>query len=244
MLQKAWIHLNPHVPPTDDPDFRIALRAAIDRSRLVEQIWGEYAEESTQLYPVTSIDENLGLDIWDHDPSLLEAISDGKSVTLAYPADRAADAQVAEALQAQWAATGLDVVLVPTPDADLGSWQGNVTEAPNMYYEVSFPDSTHPDTWARLFWYYDWESFFGGFLNYFVAGSPASDDAMNTGLGAVDQATQDEAYDFSAAEITDTAHYITISDPQDVFIAREGITGFAHWLATPLTLDLAALRPG
>ncbi|MYI15833.1 MAG: hypothetical protein F4108_09065 [Acidimicrobiaceae bacterium] len=67
---------------------------------------------------------------------------------------------------------------------------------------------------------------------------------MNTGLGAVDQATQDEAYDFSAAEITDTAHYITISDPQDVFIARDGITGFAHWLATPATLDLAALRPG
>ena len=43
---------------------------------------------------------------------------------------------------------------------------------------------------------------------------------MNAGLGAVDQATQDESYDFSAAEITDTAHYITISDPQDVFIAR------------------------
>ena len=244
MLQKAWIHLNPHVAPTDDPDFRIALRAAIDRPRLVEQIWGEYAEESSQLYPVTSIDENLGLDNWEHDPSLLEAISEGKSVTLAYPADRVADAQAAEALQAQWAAAGLDVELVPTPDADLGSWQGNETNAPNMYYEVSFPDSTHPDTWARLFWYYDWESFFGGFLNYFVAGSPASDDAMNTGLGAVDQATQDESYDFSAAEITDTAHYITISDPQDVFIARDGITGFAHWLATPLTLDLAALRPG
>ena len=53
---------------------------------------------------------------------------------------------------------GLGVELVPTPDADLGSWQGDVTNAPNMYYEISFPDSTHPDTWARLFWYYDWRA--------------------------------------------------------------------------------------
>ena len=151
---------------------------------------------------------------------------------------------MAEAIQAQLTATGLSVELVPTPDPDLPSWQPDVANAPNMYYEVSFPDSTHPDTWARLFWYYDWESFFGGFLNYFVAGSPESDDAMNTGLGSVDQDVVNESYDFSAAEITDTAQYITLADPQDVFIARDGITGFSHWLATPVTIDIAALRAG
>lgn len=242
--QKSWIHVNPNVAPTDDPAFRQALRAAIDRPKLVEQVWGDYATESTQLYPAGALAEGLGLDSWTLDPSLLEGLAEGQSITLAYPADRPADQQFAEALQAQLSATGLSVELVPTPDADLGSWQSDPASAPNLYFEISFPDSTHPDTWSRLFWYYDVPSGFGGFLNYFIAGSAASDEAMNAGLAAVDQATVDASYDASAKEITDAATYITIADNQDVFIAREGIAGFAHWLPTPLTLQLKLLSRG
>ena len=244
VLMKAWIHVNPNVAPTDDQAFRQALRAAIDRPKLVDQIWGEYATESSQMYPAGSLVEGKGVDQWTYDPSQLEALAGGQTVTLAYPADRPADQQTAEALQAQLAATGLDVQLVPTPDADLGSWQADPAGAPNMYYEISFPDSTHPDTWSRLFWYYDIASGFGGFLNYFIAGSTASDDAMNAGLGAVEAATVEASFDASAKEITDAATYITIADAKDVFIAREGISGFNHWLPTPLTLQLKTLTRG
>lgn len=244
VFQKAWIHVNPSAAPTDDQAFREALRAAIDRPKLVDQIWGKYAKESTQLYPAGSLAAGLGADTWTYDPSKLEALASGKTVRLAYPADRPADQQVAEALQAQFGAAGLTVELVPTPDADIGSWMNDPASAPNLYFEISFPDSTHPDTWSRLFWYNDVASGFGGFLNYFIAGSAASDEAMNTGLAAVDQATVDSSYDASAKEITGAATYITIADNQDVFIARAGITGFSHWLPTPLTLRLDELSRG
>lgn len=190
--------------------------------------------------------ENLpagkGMDTWTVDASKLQALAGGKSIELAYSADRPADQQVVEAIQAQLEAAGLSVTLVPTQEADLSSFQADVANAPHLFYEVSYPDSTHPDTWSRLFWFSDVASGAGGYLNYLGAGTKAGDDAMNEGLGATDQAAVEAAYDESAKEVVEQVGYITIADPQDVFLARAGITGFAHWVPTPLTLQLKALK--
>jgi peptide/nickel transport system substrate-binding protein len=244
VLQKAWLHVNTGRAPTDDQAFREALRAAIDRPRLVEQIWGEYATESTQMYPVENVPEGFATDTWEQDPSLLEGLADAGTIELGYSPNRPADQQLVEAVQAQLEAAGASVELVPVQDGDLFSFPDALETAPHLYYEVSYPDSAHPDTWSRLFWYSDLASGAGGFLNYLGAGSPEADDAMNEGLGATDADAVDEAFGRSGDLVHEQVGYITLADPADVFIVRAGIDGFAHWLPTPLTVQLKSLSEG
>ena len=244
VLQKAWLHLNLQAEPTDDPEFREALRAALDRPALVEQVWGDYAPESTQMYPVQNVPEGLATDAWEFDPSKLEEFGGGTTVRLSYGASLPADQQVVETIQTQLQAAGITVELVPLQDGDQYSFIEDVAGAPNLHYEVAYPDSTHPDTWARLFWYSDVASGGGGFLNYLGGGSPEADALMNDGLAATNQEQVDEAYGKVGDLIHDSTNWITLSDPEDVFIVRDGITGFAHWLPTPFTLQLKALKAG
>ena len=244
VLRKAQLWVNTQAGPTADPAFRAALRSAIDRASLVDQVWGKYATVSKQMYPTGMIADGLAADDWTFDPAPLSGLAAGKKITRAYPADRPADQQAAEALQTQLSATGLDVELVPTQDADAYGWASDLSSAPNLYYRVPFPDSNHPDTWARLFWYNNVASGFGGFLNFLGSGTTAGDTAMDAGLPAVDDKVVAEKYDAAAKELHDQVGIITLADVPDVFIAKAGITGFAHWLPMPLTLALKVLRVG
>ena len=244
VLLKAWLHVNIANGPTSDPAFRAALRSAIDRPALVDQVWGTYGAESTQMYPVEMLPAGLASDTWKSDSAALKALSGGKTLTIGYLASLPADRQVVETLQTQLQAAGLSVELVPLQTAEVNSFSADPSTGPDLIYEVAYPDSSHPDTWARLFWYSDVASGAGGFLNYLVAGSPAADAAMNAGIAATDQATEDVAYGQSGDLIHEQVSYISLADPQDVFIARKGITGFAHWLPTPFTLQLKALKEG
>jgi len=243
VLQKAWLHVNTGRAPTDDPAVRSAIRAAIDRPKLVKQIWGDYATESAQMYPVDNVPAGSAADTWTYDPSLLKALRVAP-IEVAYSTSLPVSQQVAEAVQAQLEAAGATVNLRPVQDADLFSFPSALGTAPNLYFETSYPDSAHPDTWSRLFWFSDVASGNGGFLNYLGAGTPDADTAMNDGLVAVDQSTVDSDYGRSGDLVHDQVGYITLADPADAFIVRAGITGFDHWLPTPLTLQLKALEAG
>jgi peptide/nickel transport system substrate-binding protein len=243
VLQKAWLHVNTGKAPTDDQAVREAIRAAIDRPALVEQVWGDYAEESTQMYPVANVPDGSAMDEWDVDPSLLEALDVG-TISIGYSPSLPVSQQVAETIQAQLESAGATTELVPIQDGDLFSFPDALDTGPNLYFETSYPDSAHPDTWSRLFWYSDLASGAGGFLNYLGAGTPESDAAMDEGLAAVEQATVDEDYGTSGDLVHDQVGYITLADPADAFIVRAGITGFDHWLPTPMTLQLKSLTAG
>ncbi|MFT3851929.1 MAG: ABC transporter substrate-binding protein [Ilumatobacteraceae bacterium] len=243
VLQKAWLHINTGRAPTDDVAVRQAIRAAIDRPKLVQQIWGDYATESTQMYPVDNLPAGMGTDSWTYDPSLLKAMKIG-TIEIGYSPSLPVSQQVAETLQAQLEAAGASVQLRPVQDADLFSFQTAPDTAPHLYFETSYPDSAHPDTWSRLFWYSDVASGNGGFLNYLGAGTPDADTAMDDGLVAIDQSTVDADYGRSADLVHDQVGYVTLADPADAFIVRAGITGFSHWLPTPMTLQLKTLQGG
>jgi peptide/nickel transport system substrate-binding protein len=119
-------------------------------------------------------------------------------------------------------------------------YSSDIDSAPDMVYESAFPDSTHPDTWSRLFWYSD-TSMGSGVLNYLLGGTPEADALMDEGLLSTDDATATAAYAKAGDLIYDQASYITLADLQDTFIVRSGITGFDHWLPSPRTLQLKTL---
>jgi peptide/nickel transport system substrate-binding protein len=238
-LLKAQLHLQT-TGNLADVEVREALRSAIDRPALVEQIWGEYAAESTQLYPVDNVPAGTATDEWEYDTAPLEELAADTTFSLGYVTGSAQNKQVVEALQAQWAAAGAEVTLVPLQSGDLYGFSGDLSAAPDMIYETAFPDSSHPDTWARLFWYSD-TSMGSGALNYIGGGTPEADAAIDAGISTVDPAESLASYGDAGDLIEEQASFITLADLEDTFIARAGLSGFAHWLPAASTVDLREL---
>jgi peptide/nickel transport system substrate-binding protein len=238
-LQKAQLHMK-ITGDLADVALREALRSAIDRPALVKQVWAGFAAESTQMYPLNNVPAGQASDTWDYDPSALKALAAGKTLTLGYTAAQPQDKQVAEALQAQWQTAGVDIELVPIQSNEVYGYSSDVASAPDMVYETSFPDSAHPDTWSRLFWYSDTAAG-NGVLNYLLGGDPAADALMDSGLATTDQDASDADYAKAGDLVHTNASYVTIADLEDTFIVRSGITGLGHWLPSPRTLELATL---
>jgi peptide/nickel transport system substrate-binding protein len=239
LLQKEQLHLKV-TGALADAELRTALRAAIDRDTLVTQGYGDHAAVSTQMYPIEMVPEGTAPDGWEADPSGLAAVAGDTQLTLGYLSGQAQDKQLAGTLQAQWQAAGADVQLVPIQSGDIYGFSANLDAAPDMILESSYPDSTHPDTWARLFWYSDTASG-NGFLNYLVGGTPEADALIDTGAGEIDEAAADASYAAASDLVHEQASYITLADLKDTFVLGSDIEGDGHWLPCPRTLDLRSL---
>lgn len=239
LLQKAQLHLKV-TGALADVAVRTALRQAVDRPALVRQTWGEYATESTQMYPLSNVPSGSATDDWTPDASAAKGVLQGKTFTLGYSATQSQDKQVAETLQTQLEAAGATITLVPveSPDA-VYSWSSDPSTAPDLFYEASYPDSTHPDTWARLFWYHDLKT--GGVLNYLVGGTAEADAAIDAGLADTAESGSTADYAKAGDLIHDQVGYITLADLQDTYLLRSGLTAKGHWLTAPKALDLATV---
>ncbi|MBT0768049.1 hypothetical protein KIH74_03890 [Kineosporia sp. J2-2] len=243
-LQKADLHVKTS-GTLADVELRTALRDSIDRQALVSQVWGEYATVSEQMYPAGMVPEGTAADTWQTSTQTsngdLATLARGKTITLGYIAGHTADQQAAEALQAQWAAAGVDVELSSVQGNDVYGLSGSLDTAPDLLFEAAYPDSAHPDTWARLFWYSD-SADGNGALNYLAGGTPAADELIDTGSAATDQAEIEKAYGEAGDAIHDDVSYITLADLQDAFIMSADLTGAGHWLPLSVTLDLRTLK--
>lgn len=239
-LQKADLHVKTS-GTLADKTLREALRAAIDRDSLVSQVWGDYATVSDQMYPAGMVTDGTATDTWDTATADLAAAAAGKTIALGYLAGHTTDQQAAEALQAQWAAAGIDVELQTVQGNDIYSLSSSLDTAPDLMFETAFPDSTHPDTWARLFWYSD-SSDGNGSLNYLAGGTTEADRLIDAGAAETDQEAAEKDYAAAGDAIHDDVSYITLADIDDAFIMSSDLTGAGHWLPLPLTLDLRELK--
>jgi peptide/nickel transport system substrate-binding protein len=238
-LQKAWLHVNPNTEPFDDLELREALRTAIDRDVILEEVFGGYAEESTSLYPAGMLPEGMAPDEWEVDTEALadlvaELPEDERSVQLGI-SESFLNTRFAEHLQARMAEAGLDVEILAAQPDQIYAWTADPASAPDLVFELAYPDAAHPDTWGRLFMGSE------GALNYLGGGSPEVDALFDEGLATTDQAEIDAAYDEAGQLLYDQATFISIADVPDVFIARDDLDGFSHWIPTPVTLKFADL---
>ena len=135
---------------------------------------------------------------------------------------------------------GADVELISLQANDLYSFSSDPEAAPDMVYESAFPDSTHPDTWSRLFWYSD-VSMGSGALNYLLSGTPEADALIDAGISTTDEAASLADYGQAGDLLAEQVGYITLADLQDTFVARADLTGFEHWLPAPRAVDLRTL---
>jgi peptide/nickel transport system substrate-binding protein len=239
-LQKADLHVKTS-GTLSDLKLRQALRDSIDRTTLVGQVWGDYAKVSTQMYPAGMVPDGTATDTWETSTGDLATLAKGKKITLGYIAGNASDKQAAEALQAQWASAGVDIELTTVQGNDVYGLSSSLDTAPDLLFEKAFPDSAHPDTWARLFWYSD-PANGNGALNYLAGGTKTADAKIDEGAAATDQAKIDADYGAAGDDIHADVSYITLADIQDAFIMSKDLTGAGHWLPETVTLDLRTLK--
>ncbi len=239
-FQKTQLKVNPNKPPFSDKALRQALRQAIDRDKLVPQVFGDIAKVSTQMLPAGMLPEGTAKDAYTFDISKLKALvdklpADQKTLELGYGQFNVNDARLAEAISAQLKDAGLTVSVKPIPTAVVFDLRNTPDVAPNLLLETANPDASHPDTWARIFYST------GGFLNYLKGGVETADAEMDLGLAEIDTAKMQGHYAKASDLLFDDATFITLADVKAVYLVRKGLTGFGSTAAAPLSLNVSAV---
>ncbi len=240
-LFKSLIFVNENKGIFKDQALRLALRSAVDRKAIVDQVYGDNGSVSTQLYPVGELPPAMAKDEAPLDVSKLADAVKGlksKKVDLGYSSDDARNQRVAELIQTQLQAAGLDVTTRGIPIAQVFDLPNHPDQAPDLLLATVNPDAAHPDTWIRIFMNTK------GSLNWLQCSVPEADAAMDAGLAATDQATVQAAYAKAADVIVASGCFVTIADVKEVVVAKAGYANFVHQEPTLFTIRFGDLKVG
>ena len=225
-----------------DKALRQAVRDALDVPALIEPSYGDTAKVSTQFYPAGFYPDGVAPDSPTKDTSKLEALVktlESKKVDLAVDEQGGAtDRRVAELIQTQLQALGLDVTVrgMPTSQTFAMSGQPDVPR-PDLLLDVAGGDALHADTEVRIFFRTGAQP-----LNWYNYSDPAVDEAMDAGLSSSTTEEATEHYAEVAKLIVDQAWLVNLADIQDVVITSAGVTNVVHDLAAGHTVRLGELK--
>ena len=232
---KTWVMVNENKGVFKDQAMRTALRSAINRHQIIDQVYGSDAALSTQYYPAGELPTSMAADTPTYDPSSLAkavaALSGSKKVDLAYSSDDARNQRDAEIIQTELQAAGLNATVRGIPIAQVFNLPTQPAQAPDLLLSTVNPDASHPDTWARIFSHtFDNTN---GTLNWLLCSVPAADKEMDLGLGATTQADVQAHYGKAGDLEVASGCFDTIADVKDVVVAD---AGYSNWYHQPPTL--------
>ena len=239
-FQKTQLKVNPNKAPFTDKALRQAVRQAINRDKLIPEVFGDIATVSSSLLPAGMLPPGTAKDSYTFDPAPAKALveklpADQRKLELGYAQFNVNDARLAEAIAAGLKDVGFDVTVKPLTTAVIFDLRNTPDVAPDLLLETANPDASHPDTWARIFYGT------GGFLNYLKGGVMTADAEMDLGLESVDVATMQGHYEKAADLLFADATFITMADVKAVYLVRKGLTGFGSTAASPLSLNFASV---
>ena len=238
---KAAIFVNPNKGAFADKAVRQALRLALDRKALLDPTYGDTATLSTQFFPAGMLPDGVAPDDPEHDPSVLEALVaglDDTTVDLAYDEQGGAtDRRLAELVQTQLQALGLDVTVRGMPTSQtFALFETPEADRPNLLVAISGGDALNADTELRIVFRTD-----AAPLNWFNFSLPALDAAMDRAQSATTEEAAHEAFAEAARLILDEGWLINLGDQQDVLLMTEGIGGIVHDMAAGRQVRLEKL---
>lgn len=241
---KTLLMVNENKGLFKDQALRIALRSAIDRAEIVGDVYGSDATISNQFYPAGELPTNLAVDDPTYDPSRLAKAVSGmtgsKDVDLAYSTDDARNQQVAEIIQTELQAAGLNATVRGIPLAEVFNLPTEPSQAPDLLLTTVNPDASHPDTWARIFAHtYDGTN---GTLNWLLCSVPAADQQMDEGLASTTESEVQMHYGEAGDLLVASGCFDSIADVKDVFVADAGYSNWVHRPPTVYSFDLGALK--
>ena len=240
-LEMPMIWVNPTKGIFASQALRTDLTEAINRGSLVKAVFPGRATVSTQIYPAGIVSSGTALFDPTFNPGpLTAAVSKlaSKTVQLAYQADDPASQQMANLLQAQLAVTGLQVTVVPVPQATIYGWPGSPGPTlPDLLIETNWPDAYNPDTWARIVM-----TPTGG-LNYLNCSVPAGTALLDKGRSAIAASQIASDYQKAGTAFAQSGCWIPLADKEGTVVAPTWLQGISYQRAVPHTIILADLYP-
>ena len=238
---KNLVFVNENKGVFKDAALRSALRSAINKKAVVSAVYGSRASVSTQIYPTGELPEGTAADTPQYDISkLTNAASNlsNKKVDLAFDTQDPTNQRVADLVQAQLQAAGLQVTTRGIPIAQVFDLPNHPDQAPDLLIDATNPDASHPDTWIRIYMSTK------GALNYLQCSVPAADAEMDAGLHATNPDEVRSHYEKAGDLIAASGCYVTLADIKETVVSRTGYTNFVHQLPTLFTIRFGDLKAG
>lgn len=239
---KTMLAVNPHIGIFQNAALRVALRSAIDKAAIVGSVYGNIlGTVSTQAYPVGEFPKSMALDNAKYDPSVftkeLARVKGSRSIDLVYSTDDPTNQRVAEFIQIELAADGLNVTIRGQGLGQVFNYASTpAKQLPNLLVWTMNPDDAHPDSWIRIY------SSTTGSLNEMHGSVPAADALMNAGLHATNPKVIQGDYAKAGSLVAASGEWISIADVNDTIVAWKGITGWYHQPPTADTVVLGLLH--
>jgi peptide/nickel transport system substrate-binding protein len=235
---KTLLFVNSNKGIFQDQALRTALRSAINKSIIVQNVYGTRATVSNQIYPTGELPTKLAADTPAFKPALLQnAVKklSNKKVDLAFDTQDATNRRVADFVQAELQSVGLNVTVRGIPIAQVFDLPNHPDQAPDLLIDATNPDASHPDTWARIYMNTK------GALNYLLCSVPAADTQMDKGLHSTVASDIQAAYGQAGTLLAQSGCFDTIADVKETVVARKGYGNYVHQLPTLFTIRFGDL---
>ena len=238
LKQEVW--MNPASPVFGAPAMRAALRAGLNNATLTKAVWGKWATVSTNVYPNGMLPNGAAPDKPAYKPAKLKAALapyKGKSVVIGWYNASSTNKTLADLIQVQLQADGVNASLREYSPAVLFSLPTTPAQRPDILVTVFNPDAVAPDTFARIYWYKNAP------VNLLGCTSPAGDAALDKALTKPNSAAAQSLAVKAALAYRDSNCWLNIADIPDPLVIDKDIIGFRHELPWVLSTDFATMHP-
>ncbi|MFS0896689.1 ABC transporter substrate-binding protein [Mycolicibacterium litorale] len=219
------IWLNPTSGIFADVALRRAVLTALDRKAIVDTAWGGLAAVQESMWSPNSLPPALAPFPSEVDTGPLAAMVaslPSKKVDLAWAADGGAPRQqMAELVQNQLAALGLDVTVRTMPVAEMFDLANQPPEKrPDILVAFLGGDTLHLDTTFRILLRTGAKP-----LNFFQYSDPQLDTLMDEAVRQPTTEQMNEVYQRCSRMVVDEALWIPLCLPPNAIVAQNGLTG-------------------
>jgi peptide/nickel transport system substrate-binding protein len=236
------IWLNPNSGVFADIELRRAMLTALDRKSIVDTAWGGLATVQEAMWPEGSLPPAMAPFPAKLDTAPLAALAPGLSsntIDLAWAADGGAPRQqMAELVQSQLAALGLNVTVRTLPVAEMFDLANQPAEnRPDMMVAFLGGDTLHLDTTFRILLRTGAKP-----LNFYQYSNPQLDELMDDAVRQPTVEQMNAVYQKCSQLVLDDAVWIPLCLPPNSTIAHSHVTGIESNSFYPQILWPPALK--
>lgn len=222
------IWLNPTAGVFADEALRRAMLTALDRKSIVDTAWGGLTTVQKGLFPERTFSSTLAPFPAQVDTAALKALVPGlkgKKIDLAWGADGGAPRQqMAELVQTQLAALGLDVTVREMPASQMFDLPNQPPDKrPDILVTFLGGDALHLDTTLRILLRTGAKP-----LNFFQYSNPTLDKLMDRAIKQPTTAAMEAVYATCSKIILDDAVWIPLCITPNSTIAHSYVSGIVN----------------
>jgi len=224
-----------------DQNLRLAAASAVNKKLITKAAWGNFATVLTQFFPEGCFPDGLVTDNPVYDPAkLTQALksASGKKIDIGVGAFLGAPQEVvAELLEAEWQAAGLDAELRTLTWAEFQSLNTAAeSQRPDVMINGLGGDTIQVATLLRI------GLAPGGGLNEFSYDYPQGVKLMNKAIAEPNPTQALKDYAASATYYRNLGITQNICGVPDIFVFRAGFANMVHDAAAPQWISLADLK--